>query len=130
MTVGKNKVLFEFSMAFPPFNIKDTLFELQMQGYEPIFVHPERYSYLQRNKGFFDELKDIGCIFQLNILSLNGQYGKGVTELANYLLKKNYYDLLGTDLHHSNHLLGLQNFTTSLFPADFEIAGRFRNNEL
>ncbi|MET0636030.1 MAG: CpsB/CapC family capsule biosynthesis tyrosine phosphatase [Chitinophagaceae bacterium] len=130
LTIGDKKVLIEFSMAFPPFNVKETLFELQMQGYQPVFVHPERYSYLQRNREFFDEMKEIGCIFQLNILSLSGQYGKGVTELSHYLLKKDYYDLLGTDLHHSNHLAMLKQFHNGLFPADFNHNSRFLNKEL
>ncbi len=40
----------------------------------------------------------LGCLFQLNVsLSLSGHYGKGVTELAQYLLKNNYYSLVGTD---------------------------------
>ena len=130
LTISGKKILVEFSMAFPPFNIKDTLFELQMQGYEPIIVHPERYAYLTKNREFYDELKESGCSFQLNILSLSGQYGKTVTELAHHLLKKDYYDLLGTDLHHIHHLQGLQKFNTSLFPADFDFTGRFGNDRL
>jgi protein-tyrosine phosphatase len=104
LTVSENKVLTEFSMAFPSLNIKEILFEMQMQGYQPIIAHPERYAYLLRNKEFYDELRDIGCLFQLNILSLGGGYGKSVTELAQYLLKNNFYSLVGTDLHHSGHL--------------------------
>ena len=104
LTVSDNRVLTEFSMAFPSLNIKEILFEMQMQGYQPIIAHPERYTYLQKNKEFYDELRDIGCIFQLNILSLGGGYGKSVLELAQYLLKNNYYTLVGTDLHHSGHL--------------------------
>lgn len=107
LTVSDNKVLTEFSMAFPSMNIKEILFEMQMQGYQPIIAHPERYIYLQRNKEFYDELKDIGCIFQLNILSLGGHYGKSVNELAQYLLRNGFYTLAGTDLHHAGHLEGL-----------------------
>jgi tyrosine-protein phosphatase YwqE len=107
LTMSDKKVLVEFSMAFPPMNIKEVLFELQMQGYQPIIAHPERYTYLSRNKEFYDELKDVGCLFQLNILSLGGGYGKSVLELAQYLLKNNFYTILGTDLHHSGHLDGL-----------------------
>jgi len=62
-----------------------------------------------RNKAFFDELKDAGYYFQLNILSLTGYYGKGVQELAQYLIKKGYYDLIGSDLHGERHLKALQN---------------------
>ncbi len=130
LTIDGKRILVEFSMAFPPFNIKDTLFELQMQGYQPIIVHPERYVYLLRNKSYYDELRDLGCLFQLNILSLSGQYGKGVTELAHYLLKKNYYDLLGTDLHHIHHLEGLRRFHGGLFPADSPGLDRFINSRL
>jgi tyrosine-protein phosphatase YwqE len=107
LTISENRVLTEFSMAFPSMNIKEILFEMQMQGYQPIIAHPERYIYLQRNKEFYDELRDIGCLFQLNILSLAGGYGKSVTELAQYLLKNNFYSLVGTDLHHAGHLEGL-----------------------
>jgi len=108
LTIKDNMVLTEFSMAFPSMNVKEMLFEMEMQGYQPIIAHPERYTYLERNKDFYRELKDIGCLFQLNILSLGGHYGRSVTELSHYLLKNNYYSLLGTDLHHSGHLDGLQ----------------------
>ncbi len=109
MCFGSNMVLVEFSMVSQPFEWKSILFEMQIQGYQPVIAHPERYSYLERNKDFYDELKTAGYLFQLNILSLSGQYGNSVTELARYLLKKGYYDLIGTDLHHSRHLNALKN---------------------
>ena len=107
LTVHGSKVLVEFSLAYPPMNIKTMLFELQMQGYQPIIAHPERYTYLQRNKAFYDELRNTGCLFQLNLLALSGHYGKPVTELAQYLMKNQFYSLVGTDLHHAAHLEGL-----------------------
>jgi len=110
MTISGKMVLAEFSMAFPAMNIKDLLFEMQMQGYQPVIAHPERYIYLERDKEFYSELRDTGCLFQLNLLSLGGHYGRSVTELAQYLLKNGYYNLIGTDLHHGGHLEGLQRF--------------------
>ena len=104
LSFGNKMVLVEFSLASAPFDLKDVLFEMQLQGYLPVIAHPERYSYKAGQKNFFDELKDIGCLFQLNILSLTKHYGTDVTDLAHYLCKKNYYDLIGTDLHHSRHL--------------------------
>ena len=109
LSFGNNMVLVEFSMVSQPFEWKNTLFEMQIQGYQPIIAHPERYSYLERNKDFYDELKTAGYLFQLNILSLSGQYGNSVAELARYLIKKGYYDLIGTDLHHTRHLEALKN---------------------
>ncbi|MEK7225982.1 MAG: CpsB/CapC family capsule biosynthesis tyrosine phosphatase [Bacteroidota bacterium] len=104
LTVSGNMVLVEFSMAHPSMSLKDILFDMQMQGYQLIIAHPERYIYLERSKEFYDELKDIGCLFQANLLSLTGFYGKSQQELAQYLIKKGYYDLLGTDLHSGRHL--------------------------
>lgn len=110
LKVSGNMVLTEFSMAFASFNIKDILFEMQMQGYQPVIAHPERYLYLQRNKEFYDELKDIGCLFQLNLLSVAGGYGRGVADLTTHLLKNGMYDLVGTDLHHAGHLEALEKY--------------------
>ena len=104
LTVSGKMVLVEFSLAQPSMSLKAILFEMQMQGYQPIIAHPERYIYLEQNKDFYEELKDIGCLFQLNLLSLSNYYGKSVHELAHYIIKKGYYDLVGTDLHHNRHL--------------------------
>lgn len=130
LTISGNKVLVEFSLAFPSLNIKDILFDMQMQGYQPVIAHPERYIYLQQNKEFYRELKDIGCLFQLNLLALPGFYGRSVKDLAEYLLSNDFYDLVGTDLHHSRHLEELQHveMTPSLRKA-IE-SGQISNREL
>src|SRR5438034_3397995 len=65
LTISGNMVVVEFSIAHPPMNLKDILFELQMHSYQPVIAHPERYTYLSNNKEFYDELKNIGCFFQL-----------------------------------------------------------------
>lgn len=109
LAVSGNMVLVEFSLAHPSMGLKDILFEMQMQGYQPIIAHPERYIYLEHNKEFYEELKDIGCLFQLNLLSLGNHYGRSVNELAQYLIKKGYYDLVGTDLHGFRHLDAISN---------------------
>lgn len=113
LTIKDNWVLSEFSLASAPHGLKDILFEMQMQGYQPVIAHPERYLYLEGIKNFYEELKDIGCLFQLNILSLSGYYGKSAQELAHHLIKKGYYDLVGTDLHQGRHLDALQSYNAA-----------------
>lgn len=108
LTIKDNWVLVEFSFVTIPLHVKEQLFELQIKGYKPILAHPERYNYLISQKKWYDELKEAGCYFQLNLLSLTGYYGKLTSELAQYLVKKNYIDLLGTDLHHQRHLDALR----------------------
>ncbi|MDP9230275.1 MAG: hypothetical protein M3O67_06360, partial [Bacteroidota bacterium] len=44
-----------------------------------------------------------------NLLSLGGYYGRSVMELAHYIAKKGYYELVGSDLHNFKHLIALHN---------------------
>lgn len=124
LTLKDNLVLVEFSFITAPMDIQDILFEMQMQNYQPVIAHPERYQYLERNKGFYDTLKNAGCHFQLNLLSLTGYYGRGVQELAAYLLNQGYYNLAGTDLHHARHMAHLQKLEKS------PLFGQLREAEL
>ena len=104
LTIHKNLVLVEFSFIRQPMDLKEKLFQLQIKGYQPIIAHPERYLYFGAHKATYDELHDMDCIFQLNLLSLCGYYGKKQEELAQYLIKKKYVSLLGSDLHNMRHI--------------------------
>jgi tyrosine-protein phosphatase YwqE len=104
LTVKSNLVLVEFSFIRQPIDLKEKLFNLLIKGYQPIIAHPERYLYYGAHKHWYDDLKEMGCLFQLNMLSLCGFYGKKQEELAQYLIKKKYVNLLGTDLHNSRHI--------------------------
>lgn len=106
--IHESTVLVEFSFVTAPLDFKEKIFNLQMSGYQPLLAHPERYLYFSGNKAVYDELKSAGCQFAVNLLSFTGYYGKGSTELAQYLFKKDYIDYLGTDLHHQRHLDALR----------------------
>jgi protein-tyrosine phosphatase len=131
LTIKDNWVLVEFSFITTPMNVKETLFEMQIKGYKPILAHPERYNYLASRKQWYDELKEAGCYFQLNLLSLTSYYGKIPQELAQYLIKKKYIDLLGTDLHHQRHLEALRS-SSSLMDSVKSLldSGRILNSSL
>jgi hypothetical protein len=75
---------------------------MQMRGYKPLLAHPERYPYLRLND--YQEYKQAGCLFQLNILSLTGHYGSHAKETAEELLENNLIDFVATDLHHMQHI--------------------------
>jgi protein-tyrosine phosphatase len=127
LPISSNMVLVEFSMHTAPLDLQEVLFEMQMQNYQPIIAHPERYTYLGRKKDLFDELKSAGLFFQLNLLSLTGHYGNTVQELAEYLLKKDYYDFAGTDLHHHRHLAALQKLGASPLLKRLKDSGTVKN---
>jgi len=131
LTISGKKVLVEFSFVAPPFDLKEQLFKLQIKGYEPVLAHPERYNYFTGNRKVYDEFKSMGCLFQVNLLSLSGYYGKIPQELAAWLVSKKYVDLLGTDLHHERHLEALRNSKNSMpFVQQLLDAGRLLNPQL
>ena len=130
LPISGNKVLVEFSMVTAPMDLQQILFEMQIQGYQPVIAHPERYTYLTTRKELLDELKDAGCWFQLNLLSLTGYYGRAVQDLAEYLCKKEYYDLAGTDLHHERHVAVLQKLSSSSFFSRLRDSGILKNAQL
>jgi protein-tyrosine phosphatase len=107
LTIKDNLVLVEFSFVKAPIDFKQMLFNMQIKGYQPVIAHPERYLYFGANKEWYEEMKDTGCLFQLNLLSLSGFYGKGPIELAQYLIKQKFVNLLGTDLHNARHIQAL-----------------------
>lgn len=130
LPISGNHVLVEFSMITAPMDLQQVLFEMQIQGYQPVIAHPERYIYLANRKHFYDELKEAGCLFQLNLLALTGYYGKAVQELAEYLLKNNYYQFAGTDLHHERHLATLQKLASSPLYTRLRESGLMKNKTL
>lgn len=111
LTIHQNHVLVEISMATQPSNLYEIVFNMQLKGYRPVLAHPERYLYYRDNKQIFSELKDRGCLLQLNTLSLAGYYGGEVKDMAEYILEHKLYSYAGTDMHHLKHAEVLQRFT-------------------
>lgn len=109
LSLKDNFILIEMSYLNAPIQLYDFLFELQLKGYQLVLAHPERYNYFHSNKKEYQKLKKAGCLFQLNLLSTVGYYGKNVAEIADYLLKENLYDFVGSDIHHKNHVAAFQN---------------------
>lgn len=107
-----NKVLVEMSYSNPPINLYDLLFDIQVAGYQPILAHPERYGVYHNNFDEYYKLKEAGCLFQMNLLSLSTYYGKGVQKTAKKLIKNELIDFVGTDTHHQRHLNALAAINT------------------
>ncbi|ULQ56275.1 histidinol phosphatase [Flavihumibacter rivuli] len=121
-TLAGNYVLVEFSFVSLPFDWKQVFFDLQINGYQPVLAHPERYTYLMGQTGIYEEISAMGVLLQLNINSLTGYYGKPALSLAKHLVKHKLVHFLGTDLHHSRHLDAIRQSDT-LMPLVQEIAG-------
>ena len=108
LTIKDNLVLIEVSFIEPPIQLKEVIFEMLMQGYQPVLAHPERYAFYHHNHQAVEDIKNTGCLFQSNLLSFSGYYGKEVLKFVERLSKEGKIDLLGTDLHHQRHLEALR----------------------
>ncbi|MEN5194248.1 tyrosine-protein phosphatase [Sphingobacterium faecium] len=102
-------VLIEMSYLSESKALFQTILNIQKLGYKPILAHPERYNYYHTNFGIYKQIKDAGCLLQLNLLSLSRYYGVDVKAIAMTLVKSGMYDFVGTDLHHEKHLQSLKN---------------------
>tara|TARA_B100000989_G_scaffold68850_1_gene47983 strand:+ start:1657 stop:2385 length:729 start_codon:yes stop_codon:yes gene_type:complete len=104
LTIKKDYVLVEMSYIASPNNLHDIIFKLRTNDYVPILAHPERYNFLHKNFDEYLKLKDIGCLFQLNLLSTTGYYGYDVLKTSNLLLNKKLIDFVGSDIHRDKHI--------------------------
>lgn len=104
LTIKDNYILVELSYLNPPINLYEIIFQIQLSGYKPILAHPERYLFYHFNFKEFDKLKKAGCSFQLNLLSTVDYYGENITKIADKLLVNEYYDFVGSDVHHQKHI--------------------------
>lgn len=106
LMVLKDKfVLVEMSYFQAPINLKEILFKIQTVGYKPVLAHPERYAYYHsKDLNKYEELKNRGCYFQINALSLSTHYGKNMQKIAFQLLEQGMIDFFGSDVHREQHL--------------------------
>lgn len=100
LTLKDNRLLVELSLHQPRMGLEQTLFDLQMKGYELILAHPERYPYLNSNSAQLERLKEMGVMFQVNVLSLGGFYGDVSRREGFKMIENGWVELLGTDMHN------------------------------
>ena len=106
-------VLVEHPFRQPALDIEEILFRLKLKGYTPILAHPERYYYYHHKKEVYPYLHESGCLFQTNLLSLAGYYGKEPRETALWLYKNGLVDFLGSDLHRADQAQAISDWLSS-----------------
>jgi len=94
---GEDRILVETSTIAPPLQMQEILERTMSLGYRPILAHPERYRYMRPED--YSRLQSMGVLMQLNLPSLTGLYGKDVMARAQWLLKRGFYHLSGSDCH-------------------------------
>ena len=119
-------LLVETSYYTAPFRFYETLEQIADMGYQPVLAHPERYVYMEQDD--YRRLKESGVMFQLNLLSMGGLYGKLAEKNAHQLLRLGCYELTGSDLHSVESINALKQLKLSS-PLINELE-RIKENEL
>ena len=97
-------MLIEFNMRnFSIEEVVDVLYELQLSGIVPVIAHPERYYRFINKPSLINEFINEGALFQLNLGSITGDFGKDVRKTAEIFLKNKIYSFIGSDAHRDEN---------------------------
>jgi protein-tyrosine phosphatase len=110
LLLNNTYILLEINFFGKTTMLKSACFSLCQKNITPILAHPERY-HLIKDISEYQNLKNQGFYFQLNALSLLGQYGPEVKQKAEKLLKEGLYDFVATDAHSVHDLKKLKNLS-------------------
>ncbi|MDR1725795.1 MAG: hypothetical protein LBR28_05335 [Bacteroidales bacterium] len=128
-TFSNNYLLIELPFIYIPLGFDEYLFELQCKDYKVILAHPERYIYWAEDKNKFVELKDRGILFQCNINSFIGYYGKIEYNLVKWMVLNNMVELVGSDTHGLKHIEMLHKALHSPLFAELVTSGKLLNSK-
>lgn len=92
-------ILVELGFQEPCETMLDVIDGLMERGLTPIVAHPERYTWLPQQIGVFHELRERGCIFQFNMMSINGHFGPRLQALVLELMQHGDDFIIGSDSH-------------------------------
>ncbi len=109
LCIGEKKVLVETNYIQAHPQLEQVFFDLKINGYQPVFAHPERYSYMvgrndKETLARYRKIFDTGILFQMNLLSFTGYYGPQIKKVAELLLKEGMLHLVGSDAHRMEHV--------------------------
>lgn len=125
-------LLFELPLNYKYNGIENLLFDLRCKGINPIIAHPERYTFLKENPSLAVKLIDAGALFQSNIGSFLGIYGKKAQETVILLLKHHAITFVSSDIHHKDkdfyELINKAKKVMRKYISDEEIDNLFENN--
>jgi len=118
---GGKFIFIEFPFQSIPYGAEGILFQLLARGIIPIITHPERnLEVAQRPKRYYEMIR-MGCLGQVTAMSLTGEFGPRVREVAERLLRHNLFHFIASDAHSVN---GRPPFLSSAVKSASRIVGK------
>lgn len=102
LSLNDTKYLFvEFPSGSVPRYAQQMLFDIQVAGYIPVIVHPERNQELILNPAKLYEFVQKGALTQITAASLVGKFGKNIQKFSDQLIGANLTHFIASDAHNT-----------------------------
>jgi protein-tyrosine phosphatase len=104
MTIGDGKkyLYIEFPFHGIPYKAEEIIFQIRMRGIIPIITHPERNLEIGQRPQRYYEMIRMGCLGQVTAMSLTGEFGSRVRQVAERLLKNRLIHFIASDAHSTD----------------------------
>jgi protein-tyrosine phosphatase len=104
MTVSDSKkyLFLEFPFHGIPYQAEAIIFQIMTRGIIPIITHPERNLEIEQRPQRYYEMIRMGCLGQVTAMSLTGEFGSRVRQIAERLLKNRLIHFIASDAHSTD----------------------------
>ena len=99
---GKKYLFLEFPFQGIPYQAEEIIFQIMTRGIIPIITHPERNLEIGQRPQRYYEMIRIGCLGQVTAMSLTGEFGSRVRQIAERLLKNRLIHFIASDAHSTD----------------------------
>lgn len=96
---GTRYILVEFSHYYEFQKIRNSVYELVSEGYNPILAHIERYACLTKQSEHIEELIEMGAYMQVNAATVLGKMGFSQKRFCRKLLQEHLIHFIASDAH-------------------------------
>ncbi len=102
LPINHTKYVFvEFPSANVPRYASQILFDIQVAGYIPIIVHPERNQELMEHPSRLYEFVKRGALTQVTAASVVGKFGKNIQKFSHQLIESSLTHFIASDAHNT-----------------------------
>jgi protein-tyrosine phosphatase len=94
-------VLVELPSGHVPRYTSQLMFDIQLKGFVPVIVHPERNQEIIENPEVLYQLVKKGALTQVTASSVTGHFGKTIKKFTHQLLEANLTHFIASDAHNT-----------------------------
>ncbi|WP_147802798.1 tyrosine-protein phosphatase [Alkalicoccus halolimnae] len=98
---GSNYLFVEFPSSQVPRYAKQLFYDLQLEGYKPVIVHPERNQvFVEKPRMLYDFVQN-GALTQVTAGSVTGAFGRKIKHFSLEMIRANLTHIVASDAHNT-----------------------------